>query len=185
MDIQLAKLQEKSNVLLWKIQAWLIIQQLYMVSVSILCDQLSILSHSTDKPEFIELLLLSAVGKNAVFDESLCCYEWEHHNGQANDALNEIQDHLHLQTHCYKFKNHFIWGQRPNTWFHSNINQLAQKIDLLAKKYETAHQALVNLMPILNKIGWNTYLKPLDREKDIRALNEAGYDQSEGNCRLS
>jgi 3-phenylpropionate/cinnamic acid dioxygenase small subunit len=54
-----------------------------------------------------------------------------------------------------------------------------------AKKYKVAFQALVHLAPILDETEWNMYLKPLDRDRNIRALDEAGYDQSEGKRWLS
>ena len=168
-----------------KIRAWFEVQQLYMPYATVVRDRLAASDSFTDEPELINLFLPSAIRTTVACVDSLRRYEFEHREAQANDALNEIRDRLRLRTHLYKFKDRFIRGQRPNTRSRSEINRLSQKIDMSAKKYEVAYEALVRLAPILDETEWNTYLKPLDRDHDIRALDEAGYDQSEGKRRLS
>jgi hypothetical protein len=156
-----------------------------MPGTSILRDRLQEIGDDADKPENINLLLPSGVGRRAVCDDVLRNHEWDHRIAQANDALNEIRDNLCLRTHMYKFKDRFVWGQRPNTRSRGTIKRIDEKISISATKYETAYHALVLLSPILNETGWDVFLKLLNRDTDLRALSEAGFDQSEGTRKLS
>jgi hypothetical protein len=188
-DNQLAKLHERTNALRRKISTWIQIQQAYMPGASVLRlqgERLKCPANSSDiEPEDIDLWFPSAVGRRANCSDQLYEYEWAHRIAQANDALNEIRDNLHLRSHLYKFKDSFTRGQKANTRSRSTIQGVQDKIDASVRKYQIAHQALVKLAPILGESGWDTVLKPLDAHEDVRGLSEAGYDQSEGRRKLS
>jgi hypothetical protein len=186
-DTQLAKLRERSNALHRKIVAWTSIQQAYMPGASVIRQRGERVKQAVNvdiEPEDVELCFPSAVGRRALYDDKLRRYEWEHRIAQANDALNEIRDHLRLRAHLYKFKDKFVRGQRANTRSRSTIKGIEDKVSVSVAKYHGAHRALTQLAPLLKESGWEKLLKPLAKD-DVRGLSQAGYDQSEGKRTLS
>src|SRR5262245_44487250 len=73
-DTQLAKLRERSNLLLRKINTWTKVQNSYMPGTSIIRDHTD---YDIDEAEQVPLLLPSAVGKKAVCTDVLRNYEWD------------------------------------------------------------------------------------------------------------
>jgi hypothetical protein len=85
---------------------------------------------------------------------------------QANDALKDIWNLLHLWSHLYKFKDNNIVGQAANTHARSTINKADNKISMATRCYEAARAALTSLAPLLNKDDtWKDVLKPLNQNK--------------------
>jgi hypothetical protein len=104
--------------------------------------------------------------------------EWQLHYSQANDALNELRDCLRLCSHLWLHKNRFERGQRPNSRARDVIERCNTRIDIAVMKYHAARTALVVLGSRLFKVGWEQDLKPLDRQKDCRALEEDDPDDA-------
>jgi hypothetical protein len=65
-------------------------------------------------------------------------FEWQLRHAQANDALNELRNHLRLRSQLWKHKTRFDVGQRPNTRSRNVIERCNAKISLDVKKYNSA-----------------------------------------------
>jgi hypothetical protein len=171
-DLQLAKLHERSNVLRRHIKAWVKVQQLYMPETAFLheADERS----ATDDPsaigaEDLRLYLPSQLPRRVNCSPSLLEFEWQLRHSQANDALNELRDHLRLRSQLWKHKTRFEVGQRPNTRARNVIERCNAKIGLDVKKYNTARAALMILARRCCKVGWEAALQVL-QPSDVREL---------------
>jgi hypothetical protein len=111
-------------------------------------------------------------------------YEFKLQEAQAHEALDEIRQHLRLQTHMYKYKDKNVVGQRANMRSQNLINRVQKKIDASATKYSAARRALVALSCHVGEGNWATRLLPLAPE-DIHPLMEGEEGQSEGHRTLS
>lgn len=104
-------------------------------------------------------------------DNRLLKHEWELHEAQAYDTLNDLRTVLNLRYHLYKYKDTFIRGQQANTRSNGIINNAEHHIDTLSLKYSTTRDALMNLAARLGKTDdWERSLKPLDKQRDAVPL---------------
>lgn len=177
-DLQLAKLCERSNVLRRRIKAWIKVQQLYAPETAFLrkADERSAAPHSPETvAEAIQLYLPSQVPLTMKGNPALPEFEWQLQHAQANDALNELCNHLRLQSQLWKHKTRFDVGQRPNTRSCNVIERCNAKISLDVKKYNSARAALVLLARRLNKVGWDQTMQVL-RSHDVRGLESDADD---------
>ncbi|KAG1726203.1 hypothetical protein EDB19DRAFT_1914716 [Suillus lakei] len=127
-------------------------------------------SHKVHK---IILFLPSAIPSSLPCEEHLLNHEWELHEAQAKDALNDIRCVLNMKYHLYKYKDTFIRGQCANTRANKVINNADNWIDALAAKYNAAQNALVKLVPRLHKDdNWLLTFKPLNHAKDAVPLRQ-------------
>ncbi|KAG1877410.1 hypothetical protein F4604DRAFT_1880388 [Suillus subluteus] len=165
-DLQLTKLQERSNALLRKIEQWCKVQLLYMPAVGHLRALADAQSAREEKAYDIKLFLPSKLKEAAEMscDERLCEYEWELRRAQAHEALDDARRQLRLRTHLYRFKDAHIRGQRANT----------RASSVLAK----------TLSAVMDKPNWEVELPEL-LAADIRGMSEGDFGQSEGNRTLS
>lgn len=191
-ESQLAKIQERANILRRKIDSWQGIQLLYMPFVCRLrADEESRYPSSDVEPvEAIRLWLPSAVQftvtSHVQCPAQLCLFEWKLRYAQANDALKEIRNLLRLRSHLYKFKDHNLVGQAANTRARGTINKADSKIYMAASRYEAARAALVNLAPTLNEDpSWMDTFKHLNRSRDLKALKDVWEKETEGTRVLS
>ncbi|KAI9459056.1 hypothetical protein HD554DRAFT_2207029 [Boletus coccyginus] len=100
------------------------------------------------------------------------------------DALEEIQQNLHLHSYLLQFKQANIWGQGANTCVQNTLNTMRDRIKSSVSKYCATHAALISLSPAVEKTGWNAVICEL-QDDDVHALT-AGLDgQTEGQCTLS
>lgn len=121
----------------------------------------------------INLLLPSAITSGLPCEERLLNYEWDLREAQANDALHDIRHVLNMKYHLYKHKDAFVRGQRANTRATGILNNVDNRIDALAAKYNAARNALVKLASRLQKDDdWKLTFKPLDRAKDAVPLRQ-------------
>ena len=92
MDLQHTKLQQQSNSLLRRIEAWKSVQVLYMPYVASLhAGQESIQSvDDVIRPEQYALFLPSALGAHPPSNRHLQEIEWRLQIGQAHDALEDL-----------------------------------------------------------------------------------------------
>ncbi|KAJ7119884.1 hypothetical protein C8R43DRAFT_900853 [Mycena crocata] len=98
--------------------------------------------------------------------------------GQANEALHDIQRHLLVRTHMYKFKDKHQRGVRSNMCSKQKIDALEDRIRRAAAQYRAARTALVSLGRALEEHGWELTLKEL-KDEDIRARPRATFSDPE------
>ncbi|KAJ7138991.1 hypothetical protein C8R44DRAFT_606318 [Mycena epipterygia] len=65
--------------------------------------------------------------------------------GQCENTLLAIRRHLHVKRFLISFRNANITGQAKATRSHTIIDQLEERIDVAARKYQAAHTALLRL----------------------------------------
>jgi hypothetical protein len=119
----------------------------------------------------INLFLPSSLPHRVPCDDRLLEHEWELHEAQAYDTLNDLHTVLNLRYHLYKYKDTFIQGQRANTQANGIINNAEHHINTLSLKYSTSRGTLLNLASRLGKNdNWEESLKPLDKQKDAVPL---------------
>jgi hypothetical protein len=164
------------------IKSWFKVQQLYMPVTAFLRDadhRNATTNPSAIGTEDLQLYLPSQLPRNVKCNPSLLEFEWQLRHAQANDALNELRDHLRLRSQLWKHKTRFEVGQRPNTRARNVIERCNAKIGLDVKKYNTARAALVILARPLCKVGWEAALQVLQAH-DVRELES---DQDDGMTR--
>ncbi|KAG1907212.1 uncharacterized protein F5891DRAFT_1181507 [Suillus fuscotomentosus] len=147
-------------------------------------------THSTEeKAHKIELWLPSKIYGDATdpvhqCDATLSQYEWELRRAQAYDALDDLQHHLRLCAHLYKFKDTHIRGQRANTCASAIIDKVESNVSVAAARYRRAWSALKRLSPALSCTMWKEEFPKLEND-DIRGMSQGKPGQSSGNCTLS
>ncbi|KAG1722798.1 uncharacterized protein EDB91DRAFT_1240183 [Suillus paluster] len=170
-NAQQVTLLQHINSLRRCIDTWSHVQLLYMLCVSRLRSSDDIATKQ--KVHKIILFLPSAIPSNLPCEERLLNHEWDLHEAQANNALNNICCVLNMKYHLYKYKDTFIRGQRANTRTTGVINNADNLIDALAAKYNAVHNALVKLAPRLHKDdNWLLTFKPLNCAKDAVLLRQ-------------
>ncbi|KAG1888854.1 hypothetical protein F4604DRAFT_1877293 [Suillus subluteus] len=157
--------QHATDIQKGKLLQWL----LYMPGVSRLRSPDDIATEA--KVHNINLFLPSSLSHRAPCDDRLLEHEWELHQAQAYDTLNDLCTVLNLRYHLYKYKDTFIRGQRANTRANGIITNAEHRIDALSVKYSNSRGALLNLASRLGKDDdWERRLKPLDKQKDAIPL---------------
>ncbi|KAG1888123.1 hypothetical protein F4604DRAFT_1877330 [Suillus subluteus] len=154
-DVQKGKILQHMNTLHRHIDTWAWVQLLYMPSVSRLRSPDDIATET--KAHNISLFLLSSLPHQVPCDDRLLRHEWELHEAQAYDTLNDLCAMLNLQYHLYKYKDTFVWGQRANTQANGIINNAEHRIDTLSLKLGKTDD-------------WERSLKPLDKQRDAVPL---------------
>ncbi|KAG2123716.1 hypothetical protein BD769DRAFT_1628906 [Suillus cothurnatus] len=185
-DLQLTKLQERSNALLRKIEQWCKVQLLYMPAVGRLRALADAQSTREEKAYDVKLWLPSKLKEAAEMscDEQLCAFEWELRCAQAHEALDDVRRQLRLRAHLYKFKDAYIRGQRANTRASAVLGKVEQTIRTAAARYRRAWAAVKTLSGVLDKPNWEVELPEL-LAADVRGMSEGDIGQSEGNRTLS
>lgn len=186
-DTQQGKLVERSNTLQCRIEAWVKIQALYMPNISAmrLSDQAtSTNTTSVPSSETFKLWLPSQIGRSAPCDERLQRTEWRLRFAQGHDALRSLRSSLRAQTAVLKYKDRNLRGQGANTRARSTLKTIDARIEAAASRYECAHKALVILGGLLGEAGWQSSLRPLNRQ-DIHSMSDLLWGESEGRRKLS
>ncbi|KAG2139540.1 hypothetical protein BD769DRAFT_1350679 [Suillus cothurnatus] len=186
-DTQQGKLVEQSNSLQRRIEAWVKIQALYMPNISALrlSDQATSTNMtSVPSSETFKLWLPSQIGRSAPCDERLQRTEWRLRYAQGHDALRSLCSSLRAQTAVLKYKDRNLRGQGANTRARNTLKTIDARIEAAASRYEGAHKALVILGGLLAETGWQSSLRPLNRQ-DIRSMSDLLWGESEGRRKLS
>ncbi|KAH0826244.1 hypothetical protein J3R83DRAFT_5708 [Lanmaoa asiatica] len=184
-DQQKAKLLQRSNALMRRIEAWTDVQMLYIPRVVSLRAKTSLGSGAVQSPEHFHLWLPSALQRQIPCDRELEEIEWKLRVGQAHDALEELRQGLRSLSYMLRFKDRFLRGQGATTQARNCLALVGARIDLCAAKYRAAYGALLALSPLLGKVGWKSTFRPLEKE-DIRCMTDGTDDRaSEGRRRLS
>ncbi|KAG2138229.1 hypothetical protein BD769DRAFT_1626642 [Suillus cothurnatus] len=181
------KLVERSNSLQRRIEAWVKIQALYMPNISALrlSDQATSTNMtSVPSSEMFKLWLPSQIGRSAPCDERLQRTEWRLRYAQGHDTLRSLRSSLRAQTAVLKYKDRNLRGQGANTRARNTLKTIDARIEAAASRYEGAHKALVILGGLLAETGWQSSLRPLNRQ-DIRSMSDLLWGESEGRHKLS
>ncbi|KAI6112749.1 hypothetical protein F5141DRAFT_1188096 [Pisolithus sp. B1] len=168
-DAQKAKLQQHRNALTHCIEVWTKIHVLYVPSTATF--------GKTGAPEDIPLYLPLQIKCKFLCSHNLKLVKFQLWEGQANDALNELQQGL-------QSRDCFLHGQGTNTHACNCLKNVNAKIDLSVAKYHAAHHVLCMLGPLLGKVGWKTALQLL-ADDDIHSMSGEDDQASEGRQWLS
>ena len=180
-------MQEQVNALTRKLAAWTAIQHLYMPEVAAIrarndrdaSDGTAEIA-SYDAP----LYLPSSLPTTTPCNPKLQQYEFKLREGQAYEALDELRQHLRLQTHMWKYKDRHIIGQRANTRQQNLIKRVDKKVKASVSKYRRAREALSKLGVRVGELSWRGHLLRL-QDDDVRRLNEGQLGASEGKKKMS
>ncbi|KAF8138624.1 hypothetical protein EV363DRAFT_1394065 [Boletus edulis] len=189
-DRQKSQLQQRTNLLMRRIEAWTKIQTLFIPGVAGLREvvqgtRTTRPSDQLQRPQDFPLLLPSSILRRVSYDRTLEEFEWKLREGQAHDALNELRQALRSRAYMLKFKDRFLRGQGANTRARNCLKSVEAKVNASAKKYRVAHHALVALGGLLGKVGWKNQLRHL-ADDDIRSMTDGSEEvRSEGRRRLS
>jgi hypothetical protein len=140
------------------------IQVVYMVYIEDIIDRNP--DDPDAEPEEIALWLPSALQpatRTAICMNNIGIVEEKLREAQCHDALIELRNYLHTKSHCVKYRNSHIHGQRANTHAHALIDSLLHKIDRAAWKYCVACAVLLSLR---GPGSWERELQTL-QAKDI------------------
>lgn len=130
------------------------------------------------------LYLPSSLPQSTPCNIKLQQYEFKLREAQAYEALDELRQHLRLQTHMWKFKDRHVVGQRANTRQQNLINRVDQKVKASVSKYRRARDALSKLADRVGEISWRGRLLRL-QDEDVRRLNEGQLGESQGKKKMS
>lgn len=140
--LQRAKIRERANGLTRKFKAWDEVHLLYMPAVSVLRarDDKDASALGAEAPIYDTCLYLpSSLPPSTSCALTLQKYEFRLREAQAYDALEELHQHLRLQTHMWKYKDKHVVGQRASTCQQGLIGRVDKKVKVSATKYRMAH----------------------------------------------
>ena len=184
-DTNQIRVQQRSNILMRRIEAWQQVQDLFMPGARTLRDESTQVTNRPHPPEDVLLFLPSQIKGKTVCPPKLEMIEFRLREGQAFDALNDIRQGLRSRAYMLKFKDRFLRGQGANTRARNCVKTLDAKIGSAATRYRVAYGALSTLGPSLGQVGWRNQLRPL-ADEDICALVDASDLQpGEGRRRVS
>lgn len=183
-DIQKTKLQRRINGLHRLLEHWSTVQALYipLVARERNKDANADPGLSDLRPDKYSLFLPSAAP--GICPASLQEIEWKLRYAQAFDALEEVRQFLRLRIYILNFKKNNIRGQGSNTRARNTLKSVESRLQGSAAKYRRARAALKALSTVLQKVGWDTTLRPL-LEEDLRSLSIGVDGQSEGRRTIS
>ncbi|KAF9555789.1 hypothetical protein CPC08DRAFT_779954 [Agrocybe pediades] len=162
-SLQKAKLLERSNALKRRIDAWI------AISIAILRSRDDAKCTTPVAVSDIKLFLPSSSKETLACSQSLLTYEWEFRFAQAHDILNSIRGLLLLRAHMINSKQSHSRGQRMQTRSLKLLNSVSTKISALTAAYSHTRTALEQLSIPLEKMTWQSMLRPLD-QSDLVAL---------------
>jgi hypothetical protein len=173
--LQLAKMQERKNSLWRKINAWTVVQHLYMPEVGTL--QARQHQDASDEsaevtPYDVTLYLSSSLPQRIPCATNLQRYEFRLGEAQAFEALEDLRQHLRLRYDMYKYKDKNVIRQSAKMRCQNLINCTQDKVNVSTTMYNRARNALSKLSTPLGESFWRMKLLVLKPE-DVRPL-EAG-----------
>lgn len=184
-DLQRAKVLERSNALLRKIEAWISIQHLYIPAIASLrarVDQAG--GGKPVAPQDIKLYLPSELPCSIVCPRQFLEYEFCLRYSQAEVTLNDLRGFLLLRSHLWKSKRLYSRGQRENTRSQALVDNVQKKINFTASRYQHIRKGMTVLSENLLDWQWQNVLKDLD-DKDLVGLTSMDEAGSEGRKKLS
>lgn len=184
-DLQHAKVLERSNALLRKIQAWITIQQLYIPAIATLRARVDKAGGGKPvAPQDMKLYLPSELPAYVLCPRTFVEYEFRLRYSQAEVTLNDLRGFLLLRSHLWKSKQLYSRGQRQNTRSQALLDSVQKKIDFAASRYRYIRNAMIGLSEHLLDTSWQNVLKDLD-VKDLVGLTSMEDAGSEGRKKLT
>lgn len=184
-NLQRTKFLEKSNSLLQRIEGWRNVQRFYVPGISVLLAEMEEAHRGASAlPQDTPLLLPSGLNGRVTCSTKLKEYEWHLRLAQANDALDELCNHLRVCTHMWKEKREKVRGIMAHTRAQEALGRQGDRVAASAQKYRVAWRALRHLADKLDKLEWEASV-PVLKDEDIRGLSEDANRVSEGQRHLS
>ena len=181
-DAQEGKLLQRANALQRRIDAWAKVQLLYMPGVSILRTRYD--TAEVIAPEEYPLWLPSSLGALVSIESDLYQHEWQLRCAQARDALHAIRQGLRCRSYLLKYKDRYLTGQGANTRARNAVSSIQGKIDAAQVRYDAARNAIINIAPRVDKIGWQVEFRLLDT-KDVRSMSDLLDGETQGTKSIS
>ncbi|KAJ6494088.1 hypothetical protein C8R47DRAFT_1176521 [Mycena vitilis] len=158
-----------------KIDAWMVVQQLFIPEVTLLREQEDAARKRVAatqalpgvRAQDVKLWMPSAIGRRAQCDETLQDYEYKLRQGQAFAALDALRTQLILRTREYNYKDGSVQGTKYKTRSQARIKGIQARIDEAQAEYRVARVALVSLGVVLRRTAWQKQLREL-KENDAR-----------------
>ncbi|KIM66480.1 hypothetical protein SCLCIDRAFT_21951 [Scleroderma citrinum Foug A] len=180
-DAQQARFQQRTNLLMRRIEAWYQIQDLFMPGARTLRDEWTEFTSRLHSPEDVPLFLPLQIHGKAACPRQLEVIEFRLREGQAHNALSNLHQGLRSRAYILKFKDRFLHGQGANTRARNCLKTFDAKINAAATRYRVAYRTLFTLGPLLGQVGWKDQLQPL-ADGDICLLADT-YDLRPGEGR--
>lgn len=182
-DGQEATLQQQANTLQRRIDSWVKFQYLYIPALASVRSEQS--QNGDDQlPENVDLMLPSRIGTSVPCPEYLRRVEWELRYGQAHESLQTLRSNLRARSFVFKYKDRNLRGQGANTRARNVLKSIESRINSAFHRYQVTRKALVALAPPEGRAGWQSVIRPLDRN-DLRAMSDLLWGETEGNKKLS
>jgi hypothetical protein len=177
-------IEERRNVLRWRIQAWMEVRKIYIPALA--DDQDSIISATSvarATPELVPLKLPSSMTPTlrSTCYQGLADIERRLRVAQADDCLSDLRKQLRIMMGLHRYKKTQIGpSQRASTRARGLISRFQDKTKCCADRYRAALSAVTVLDP---GGEWSSRLRPL-ADADIRPPQK-GDDEAEGTRELS
>ncbi|KAA1479943.1 hypothetical protein DENSPDRAFT_743739, partial [Dentipellis sp. KUC8613] len=166
-------MQEKSNVLRNRINAWRVVQQVYMPGVSRLLEagseDTSPGDEADNRPEYAKLWLPSELPLS--LHESGCApsllqKELRLRVAQADDTLHLVRRQIRVRFGLIHYKSIHVNGpgQKANTRVRNLLTRVTEKLDRLVRRYRHAYTIISSLHP---NGSWASRLQEL-KDEDLR-----------------
>ncbi|KAJ7880130.1 hypothetical protein B0H13DRAFT_2542393 [Mycena leptocephala] len=160
---------ERETKLRRKIDAWMMVQQLFIPEVALLREREDAARKRVAatqampgiRAQDMKLWLPSAIGTRVQCDIGLLEYEYDLRKGQAFAALDEIRSQLLVRTHEYKYKDKSLRGNKAKTRSATRTKAIDARIERASEDYRSAYAALVSLGVTLKQTEWQQHLKLL------------------------
>ncbi|KAJ7776683.1 hypothetical protein B0H14DRAFT_2631689 [Mycena olivaceomarginata] len=154
---------ERETKLRRKIEAWMVVQQLFIPEVALLRDREDAARERVAatqallgvRAQDMKLWMPSAIGRRVV----------------AFAALETMRSALMVRTHEYHYRDKSLRGVKAKTRSATRVNAIQARVDRAAAEYRAASAALVSLGALLNRHEWQHNWKVLKNENVRR---EAG-----------
>ncbi|KAF9463104.1 hypothetical protein BDZ94DRAFT_1193298 [Collybia nuda] len=182
-DLQITKVIERANRLKRQIDAWSMVQLLYMPAIS----SLRVVDNDTDTLTAAingKLHLPSQILDKISVPTDIMELEWRLRFAQAHDALHDIRRLLLVRSQMLAAKDRFSRGQGQVTRSRNLIIGVQARIDAHVLNYHDFRTALICLAQPLGKVGWDRELQVLHKE-DIQGLSARESGRSEGRMNMS
>ena len=181
-DTNQIQVQQCSNILMRRIEAWQQVQDLFMPGARTLRDESTQVTNRPHSPEDLLLFLPSQIKDKTICPHKLEMIEFQLREGQAFDALNDICQGLRSRAYMLKFKDRFLCGQGANTQAQNCVKTLDAKIGSATTRYRVAHAALSTLGPSLGQVD---QLRPLADEDICTLVDPSDLQPGEGRHQVS
>ncbi|KAK0433277.1 hypothetical protein EV421DRAFT_1910267 [Armillaria borealis] len=136
-------------------------------------------------PWTLQLLLPSAlVCNHAIWvDDSLLQHEWDLWVAGAEEALDEVQRKIILETYVQDYRKEYGHGQCQGTRTAKLIGDCSAAKNRSIAAYHRAHEAMESLAPCLSQVGWHNVYQCLSDDNTRAVLTNRV--EGEGRHKLS